>query len=413
MIGLTGIVLGAGDRGHKYGNYALTYPEQIQIGGVAEPRADYRQHFSEAHEIAVSQQYETWEALLAQPQLAQVAIITLPDRQHAPAAIAALRAGYDVLLEKPMSPVLAENIELVHVAKEEGRLLQICHVLRYTNFFQKVREIVQSGRLGKIVHIDHSENVVHWHMAHSFVRGNWRNSEQSGPMILSKCCHDFDILYWILREKVRYLSSSGSLTHYCAENRPPEAPERCTDGCPVAETCKFDAVRFYVNEEETWPYTVVALNPADRLEALQTGPYGRCVYACDNNVVDHQVVMMETEQGTTITLTMHGHADEEQRRIRYEGTQATLSGYMGKKDSQLQIHDHLTNQIEVFDINSEFAGVPHGGGDFGLMRSFINAVQGVPDDSLTTADESLESHLLAFAAEEARLTHQVIDMRKR
>lgn len=169
-------------------------------------------------------------------------------------------------------------------------------------------------------------------------------------------------------------------------------------------------MRFYLNAETTWPYSVVSLTPEDRLDALQSGPYGRCVYACDNNVVDHQVVLMETEQGTTIKLTMQGHAEWEHRALRFEGTHGTLVGVFGKGHSELKLHDHLSGTVTEIPVESEFPDVPHGGGDFGLMRAFVHAMNGVPDDSLTTAEESLESHLLAFAAEKARVTKSAVTM---
>jgi hypothetical protein len=184
-----------------------------------------------------------------------------------------------------MSPVLSENVRLVQVAEEQGRLLQICHVLRYSPFWQKLREIVQSERLGRIVSIDHRENLIFWHMAHSFVRGNWRQLETSGPMILTKCCHDLDVLYWILRKKVVWLSSFGSLIHFRPENALRGATNRCTDGCPAAEECKYYAPRLYVSELDGWPWNALTYETSKeaRLEALKTGPYGRCVYFCDND----------------------------------------------------------------------------------------------------------------------------------
>lgn len=235
MTPITTAVLGTGDRGHKYGNYALAFPADIQIVAAADPRSDYLHDFAQAHHIPDDHRFDSWQRLLQQPKLADVVLVTLPDRLHFDAASAALRTGYDVLLEKPMSPVKSENVALVKLAREQGRLLQICHVLRYSSFFQAVRRAVQSGQLGRIVHVEHSENVVWWHMAHSFVRGNWRSAEKSGPMILTKCCHDLDILYWILREKVTHVASFGSLTHFTPENRPEGAPDYYIEGCPVAK----------------------------------------------------------------------------------------------------------------------------------------------------------------------------------
>jgi predicted dehydrogenase len=417
MTPIQAIVFGAGGRGMAYGKFALQYPDEMQVIGVAEPDISRASRYATQHDLAPSACFPDWQTLMAQyphqPNGAakNVLINCTMDRLHMDSTLAALDAGYDVLLEKPMSPVLHENIRLVQVAEQKGRLLQICHVLRYSPFWQTLREIVQSGRLGRIISVEHRENLVFWHMSHSFVRGNWRNEATAGPMILAKCCHDFDILYWILRQPVVWLNSFGSLTHFRPENAPEGAPPRCTDGCPAAEVCKYYAPRLYAKDIDGFPWNALTLTPTSeaRMEALKTGWYGRCVYHCDNDVVDHQTVNMELVDGTTVTLTMNGQGDEECRTMRWDGTKATLYGKFLAGNYQISIHDHLTGEIEhVPIIERDNSG--HGGGDFGIVRSFLNAVQGRPDDSVTTARESLESHLLAFAAEEARLNHSIIYM---
>jgi predicted dehydrogenase len=316
-----------------------------------------------------------------------------------------------VLLEKPMSPILHENVRLVQAAEDRGRILQICHVLRYSPYFQKIREIVQSGRLGRVISVDHRENLIYWHMAHSFVRGNWRNLEESAPMILAKCCHDLDILGWILQQPVVHMNSFGSLSWFKPENAPAGATMRCTDGCPAADTCKYYAPRIYLNKENEFARRAASFDLSDEgmMEALRTGWYGRCVYHCDNDVVDHQTINMELADGMTVTMTMQGQGDFEGRTMRYDGTDATLYGKFSHGDNRITIHDHLTGKVEhVPIIDRDQSG--HGGGDFGIVRSFLNSVNGLADDSVTTARASLESHLLAFASEEARLNKSVIDM---
>ncbi len=405
-------VIGAGMRGQGYARYARLYPERMRVVAVAEPLAARREAFARQYDIATENCFENGESLLAAGKLADAVLVCTTDTLHVEPTLRALSLGYDVLLEKPMSPVLAENVQLVKAAETQGRLLQICHVLRYTAFFQAVRELVQSGRLGRIINVTHSENLVFWHMAHSFVRGNWRNTEVAGPMILAKCCHDLDILGWILGQKVKSLSSFGALTHFRPENAPPGATARCTDGCPAANNCKYYAPRLYANTKTGWPFDVVTpeATVASRMSALENGPYGRCVYQCDNNVVDHQTVNMLLEDDTTVTLVMNGHGDEECRTVRYDGTKATLYGkFASSGKHELTLHDHLSGKIEPIAISNADEG-GHGGGDIGLMHSFIKALKGEPDDHLTTARESLESHLLAFAAEQSRLTHQTVDM---
>jgi hypothetical protein len=411
MPPITAVVFGAGGRGTVYGNFALKHPREMEIVAVAEPQPDRLARFATAHDIAPSQQFTSWEDVVSAGKIADVVINCTMDRTHMDSTLAALEMGYDVLLEKPMSPILHENVRLVQVAEERGRHLQICHVLRYSPFFEALRNVVQSGKLGRIVSVDHRENLVFWHMAHSYVRGNWRNLAEAGPMILAKCCHDLDILHWILPSPVAWLSSFGTLTHFRPENAPEGAPLRCTDGCPAAEACKYEATRLYGRDINGFPWNAVTFTPTveARLEALKTGPYGRCVYHCDNDVVDHQALNMELTDGTTISMLMQGQGNEEGRTMRYDGTHATLYGRFVAGRYSMMIRHHRTGVEEDIPIIAKDES-GHGGGDFGIMRSFCNALQGMPDDSVTTARESLESHLLAFAAEEARLQHNVINM---
>jgi predicted dehydrogenase len=453
---LTAILIGAGNRGHDaYGSYALAHADEIRFVAVAEPHDVRRGRCAEAHAIPPERQFRTWQELLARGQIADAALICTQDHMHVAPAIAALEAGYDVLLEKPMATARADCVRLVQTAERTGRLLQICHVLRYTAFFSTLHDIVTSGRLGDVITAEHRENVTYWHMAHSYVRGNWRNSKVESPMILAKCCHDLDILFWNLGPSER-LSSVGSLVHYRAENAPPGAPERCTDGCPAADDCPWYAPRLYLElvplmhiarrspaaferlgatlvldhpalanaarhaipgletalDYRGWPVSVISEDTSReaRRRALETGPYGRCVYHCDNDVVDHQVVSMELESGASTVLVMHGHSHREGRTMRYDGTRATLRGHYYHTEQEIQIHDHRTGGVEIIRPTLGPVGATgHGGGDEGLMAAFVRAVRD-PSTALTTARESLESHLMAFAAEEARVNGTVVGM---
>lgn len=451
---LTAILIGAGDRGaQSYAPYALAHPGELRFVAVAEPNPARRQRFAAAHAIPPARQYPTWEHLLAQGQIADLAFVTTMDSLHTGPCLAALAAGYDVLLEKPMATTLEDCIGLVQTAERAGRILQICHVLRYTPFFDKLHQIIESGRLGEIVSFEQRENVVYWHMAHSYVRGHWRSSQLEAPMILAKCCHDLDALYWNLGPLSR-LSSFGALRHFRPENAPPGAPARCTDGCPAAETCPWYAPRLYVQrtplyhvarrsalaferlgaallldypglakslqrllppfaaaaDYRGWPLSVISedTSPQGLQRALEAGPWGRCVYHCDNNVVDHQVVNLEFESGVSGVLVMHGHSHLDCRTLRYDGTRATLRGVFanGMNDS-IEIHDHLTGRVERIQLRPTMGR--HGGGDDALVSGFLRAVHGEAA-ALTSARASLESHLMAFAAEQARVEGRVIDM---
>jgi predicted dehydrogenase len=404
------VLIGAGNRGYEaYGPYALEHPDELRFIAVAEPHEGKRRRFARAHSIPQERQFRTWQDLYAQGQIAEALVNCTLDRMHVESTLPALELGYDVLLEKPMSNTLAGNVRLVQTAERHGRLLMVCHVLRYTAFFSALHDIVASGRLGQIVTVEHRENVAFLHMAHSFVRGNWRNSQVESPMILAKCCHDLDILFWNLGP-VRRLNSFGSLIHYRPENAPAGAPERCTDGCPVEEECPWYAPRQYLHSYTGWPVSVISTDTslAARKRALETGPYGRCVYHCDNDVVDHQTVNMEFETGATGVLFMHGHSHEEGRTMRYDGTRATLRGKFGyAMGGSIEIHDHLTGRIERLDPQAGDSG--HGGGDAGVMSAFVSALRD-KGTAPTGARGSLESHLMAFAAEEARLEGSVVSM---
>jgi predicted dehydrogenase len=401
-------LLGAGNRGtFAYGNYAALNPHMVRFVAVAEPDPDRRERFARHHGIPAERCFASWEDLLERPQLADALLNATMDRMHLDSTLAALDAGYHVLLEKPMATAAEDCARLVRAAERANRLLQICHVLRYTLFWGTLHEIIASGRLGQVLNVDHRENVAYWHMAHSFVRGNWRSAETSAPMILAKCCHDMDILFWNLGS-VRRLSSFGRLSHFRPENAPAGAPGRCTDGCPAAESCPYYAPRLYLRDGTDWPIHTISvdLSMEGRLRALSEGPYGRCVYRCDNDVVDHHVVNMEMESDATVTFTMHGHSHNNVRTMRYDGTRATLRA--SEATHEIAIYDHLTGNEEVIRPGQVIGG--HGGGDTGVMNAFVTALRDPSRPVLTTARASLESHLMAFAAEDARVNGRIIDM---
>lgn len=455
---ITVLLFGAGNRGaNSYGPYALEHPDEIQFTAVAEPNPIRREKFVKAHNIPRENQFISWEDAIQAGKIADAVLNATQDDMHHDSTLAAMRVGYDVLLEKPIATTLSETMHIIQTAEETGRLLMICHVLRYTDFFQKVHQILNSGVLGQIVNISHSENVSYFHMAHSYVRGNWRNIANSAPMIVAKCCHDLDLLYWFLGEKCTYLSSFGNLGHFKAENAPEGAPDRCTDGCPAAETCPFYAPRIYIDSVPIKQAVARTENPFIRrfgkltlnqpnltkflgkvipplrpltdysgfprstiteypesdqavMDALKSGPYGRCVYHCDNNVVDHQVVSMVFPSGITATLTMHGHSHQEGRTLRVDGSRATLLGKFSYSQLWIEVHDHTTSEINRYTFPSEVDRTSgHGGGDFGLMKRFVGAMRG-HKPPLTDAQDSIESHIMAFAAEASRLGNTTVDL---
>jgi predicted dehydrogenase len=448
------VLIGAGQRGaDAYAPYALTHPDRLRFLAVAEPHEERRRRFAEAHHIPPERQFSDADALFALGRIADAAFICTPDQAHVDPARKAMALGYHLLLEKPFATTPEACADLVARAKTHGVRMEVCHVARHARHFERLNDIVHSGVLGEIVHIDHSENVSYWHMAHSYVRGNWRSAEESAPMILAKCCHDLDLLGWWMREPVTRLASVGGLKHFRADRAPEGAPMRCTDGCPAKDTCPFFAPRIYgsltplfdsaahgsklgprlafeiggamaqlLHEASTrvpvlrkfpsydgWPRSVLDADPTpDNIDrALREGPYGRCVYHCDNDVVDHQVVCMELASGTTLTLTMHGHSAIEERITRIQGARASLTARLGLANSDIEVIDHANGQTQRIDTTSPRLD-GHGGGDLAFVDAFVRAL--AEEDYSEHGDEALESHLLAFAAEEARVTGQWIDM---
>lgn len=399
MNQLKAVLIGAGARGNSYAKYALDYPHELEFVAVAEADPVRRAKFAEEYNIPQERCYESWEPLLQEPRIAEVAMICTQDQMHIGPTMQALKQKYHVMLEKPMSPSPAECLEMERMAGEQDRLLTICHVLRYTPFWSKIKKIIQEGRIGEIVSIQLNENVGYWHIAHSFVRGNWNNSDTSSPMILAKSCHDMDILSWLMDRQCLRVSSFGSLKHFHEGNAPVGSAKRCLD-CAVEPTCAYSAPRFYLSEEfRGWArHFTSELTKPNIIQGMRETDYGRCVYRSDNNVVDHQVVNMEFEGGATAMFSMSGFTFEQERRIQIMGTQGELRG----EGDQITLYDFLTHQKTTTEIPVQTSG--HGGGDTGIVRDFLNQVrENNGQDSLTSAAASVRSHMIAFAAESSRL----------
>ncbi|MEG0271057.1 MAG: Gfo/Idh/MocA family oxidoreductase, partial [Clostridia bacterium] len=337
MKQITVAIVGCGARGMEtYAKCLEKLGDQVKIIAAADINAEALRRMQEKYALPVQMCFSSAEEILRQPRLADAMLICTPDRLHYEQALRALRLDYHLLLEKPISSSAHECKELARVAIERKRHVIVCHVLRYTVFYQKVKEIIDSGVLGDVVSIQAIEQVGYWHQAHSFVRGNWRDATRSTPMILQKCCHDMDIFLWLTGKHGKRVSSFGSLRHFKAENAPEGVPMRCTDGCPVKDTCPYNAERFYLQRlkeaEFDWPVNVVISEPSEELllKALREGPYGCCVYHCDNDVVDHQVVNVEFEDGLTLNFTMCAFTAHGGRTLRVMGTHGELTGDMKK-----------------------------------------------------------------------------------
>jgi len=410
---ITLALIGAGQRVlDTYEVYALKYPYEVQFVAVAEPQSERRERFRQAHGIAEDMCFADWQDLLARPRLADAILICTPDRFHYGPVMAALKAGYHVLLEKPMSPDPDECLQIGAAADASDRIFMLGHTLRYTNLFATIKRLLDEGRIGQLISIQHSENVAYWHYAHAFVRGNWRDATRSSPMILAKSCHDMDLLLWLVGADCTRISSFGSLTHFTPTNAPQGAPQRCLDGCPAAQSCLYYAPNFYLTGETGWPASTISDDTSAEglLKALREGPYGKCVYHCDNNVVDHQVVNMEFANTVTAVFTMCAFSNQISRNIRLMGTKGELNATSNKDTSEIEIIDFASGARDMISLPVGGGPQGYGGGDFGLMRHFVRLVQGSDQQPPAPVAISVQSHLMAFAAEKSRLEGKVIDM---
>lgn len=411
MKKITAILMGAGDRGlNAYAPYALKFPENLQFVAVAEPDPLRRAHFAALHKIPMDRQFSDYKQLLDLPQMADMALICTQDRMHLDPTLKSLEKGYHVLLEKPMSTSPLECLQMQEAANKHQRMLSICHVLRYTNFFSSIKKLLDDGAIGQLVSIQHNENVGYFHQAHSYVRGNWRNSKESSPMILAKSCHDMDILHYLAGSPCKNIVSFGSLMHFKAENAPEGAPNYCLDGCPIEDTCAFYAPKQYLTDNVAWPTSVISNDTSHeaRWNALKNGPYGRCVYKCDNDVVDHQVVSIEFENGITAAFTMSAFTMTCTRTIKLMGTKGEIRGSMER--NEIQVHDFETGNNVTINLSKPISG--HGGGDFGIISDYVKRLQVEDCKGLTTVEHSVESHLMAFAAEKSRIEGGVVNLKK-
>ena len=406
-------LVGAGERGqYCYAPYAKMHGYEIEFVAVADPHKGRREKFVQDYHVPAEGVFETAEQFFARPRMADAVLICTQDSQHYAYACQAIDLGYSILLEKPISPSVRECLDLQRRAEEKGTQIMVCHVMRYTKFYRKLKELIDSGVIGDVVHVTHTENVAYWHYAHSYVRGNWRRVEESSPMILAKSCHDMDIIRWLMGVPCESVSSYGSLDWFRAENAPDGSADRCLSGCACKEGCPYDAEKIYIFNDKSgirsgndeWPCSVLVNKPTEEklYDALRTGPYGRCVYRCDNDVVDHQVVSMRFAGGATATFTMSAFTAKCYRSIKVMGTMGEIEGDMDANVLYLRKFGQPEQVLDLGTIPDRFAG--HGGGDALMMDYVCELIAAGGAEGLTSVDASVESHVMALAAEHSR-TH--------
>lgn len=405
---ITAITLGAGARGNVYGNYAVSYPKNLDIVGVAEPIKIRNERYTKKHNIDEKNRFDTWERVFERPKFADAIIITTPDNLHYAPCMKALEMGYDILLEKPISPSEKECRDILKLAKKTNRIVAVCHVLRYAPYFIKLRETIQSGVLGKVVSIQHFEPIEHIHMSHSYVRGNWHNSKQTTPIILAKSCHDLDILRWMLGKPTKSIQAFGDLSWFKKENAPEGSTARCTDGCKVENSCPYSALQIY-HRKRSWTYVFDLPENKDEhaeflLNQLKTTNYGRCVYRMENDQPDHYTTNILFEDNITASFSMEAFTSYSGRRTRVMGTLGDVVGDM----TAMTHTDFLTGKKTEWKQESD----GHGGGDWRLVNDWLTAISKKDATLLTsTIDQSIESHIMGFMAEKSRKMKRVMDVK--
>ena len=405
---ITVITCGAGARGNVYGNYAAEYPAQMDIVGVAEPIAIRNERYAKKHNIKDENRFSTWEDIFKRPKFADAVLITTPDNLHYGPCMKALEMGYHVLLEKPISPSEKECRDILALAKKTGKIVAVCHVLRYAPYFEELRKIMQSGVLGKVVSVQHLEPIEHIHMSHSYVRGNWHNSKETTPIILAKSCHDLDILRWMIGKESKSIHALGDVSWFKKANAPEGSTARCTDGCKVEATCPYSALKIYYRERQR---TYVFDMPDDKekhaahiMDKLKTTNYGRCVYRMENDQPDHYTTNILFNDGVTASFSMEAFTSYEGRRTRVMGTLGDVVGDM----YSFTHTDFLTGKKTEWKNATDM----HGGGDWRLVANWLQAVSKNDPSLLTsTIDASIESHLMGFAAEKSRKEQKVVEIK--
>ena len=405
---VTAILIGAGHRGTIYADYASQNPDELQIVAVADNNPERRKRTARTHKIAADQCYKDWKEVFIKEKFADAVIIATPDQLHTAPCLAALDAGYDVLLEKPIAPTEEECRLILKRAKETDRIVGVCHVLRYSPYFRELKEVIDAGLIGEIISIQHMEPIEYVHMSHSYVRGKWRNSKMAAPIILAKSSHDTDIIRWLVNSPVHDVHCFGNLRWFKNANAPEGSTERCTDGCKVEDSCAYSALQIYYRDRKR---TYVFDLPEDEdeqgpfiLEQLKTSDYGRCVYRMDNDQPDHLTVNMLFENGTTAAFSMEAHVSYEGRKTRIMGSKGDIIGDM----ESFVLTDFKTRKQTSWSLKTD----AHGGGDHRLVKDWVQAVYQQNKDLLSSSIEvSVESHLMAFGAERSRQNRTIEDIK--
>lgn len=410
------VIIGAGARGNRvFADLIARHDTGFRTVGVVELDPVRRAAFQARYGIPDEHAFSFVEDFLAAPRFGDLVFICTPDPTHYSLCEAVSALGYDILLEKPIATNLADCLALLEVQATHGNRIFVAHVLRYSPFFRTVKRIIDGGELGRIRNLRLSENVGHWHFAHSYVRGSWRRRDLSAPVILTKSSHDLDIIYWLVGLRVRSVNSVGTLSYFTAPNAPEGAAGRCVD-CRYQDDCLYSATRFYLNEKREWPFDVIAPPPDTlemRREAVETGPYGRCVWHCDNDVCDTQTVTLEFVDGVHATFELQALTADNTRQLRILFDRAELTGDLHRGVLEINHFTGHKDELRVEPVPIPEAEDSHGGGDLQLLHTLHSHLQeGAETEVMTSLKSSVPSHVLAFLADESRTRRRRLTMPK-
>ncbi|MEO6229442.1 MAG: Gfo/Idh/MocA family oxidoreductase [Ferruginibacter sp.] len=401
---VTAILIGAGHRGSIYADYAIKNPSELKIIAVADLIPERQSRTKLKHKISDSNCFTNWQQVFERETFADAVIIATPDNVHIAPCLAALDAGYNILLEKPIAPTEEECMLILKKAMDSKQIVGVCHVLRFAPYFRELKQILDTGLIGNIISLQHMEPIEQIHMSHSYVRGQWKNSKTATPIVLAKSCHDTDIIRWLVDSPAHDVHCFGNLSWFKTANAPEGSTERCTDGCKVESSCPYSALQIYLRDKKRL-YVFDLPDEKSKwndiiLQKLKTTDYGRCVYRMDNDQPDHLTVNMLFENGVTAAFSMEAHVSYEGRRTRIMGSKGDIVGDM----ETIIMTDFKTRKQTSWKLKTD----EHGGGDHELVKDWVQAVAQNDKTLLSsTIEVSIESHLMAFAAEKSRLNRTI------
>ena len=418
------IVVGYGDRGSVYSNYAITNPDKFEVVGVVDPNPFKQALCKEKFNLKDSQIFSSIDDCLKVKPECDLFINTTMDQYHYEIMKAILNAKYNLLTEKPIVGDKNQLLELKSLAEKNNCQVFVCHVLRYTPFYATIKKMILENKIGKIFSIQMDEHVGIAHYGGSYVRGKWNNEEKCmSSFLLAKSCHDIDIMCWLNNTTIpTEVAAFGGRYFFTRENAPKESTESCFD-CPLEKECLYSAIKHYIecnwSSNLTWPQInkkIEDITLEDKVNFLKNSLYGKCIFKVDEaDITDREAIIVNFKDGSVGNFNQIGGAPQAGRYIHIVGSLGEIVGnaesgiitYMPASRDSL-----ICERIEIDvnkEINTNFGFSGHMGGDYAIMESVINYLNGDKSSiSITSLNDSINSHLVVFASEEARKQDKVI-----